>query len=58
MEDENNIFIEDDVVKAISFNEGISGTTAVLVDMLNIFGKRALNKKSKIKNGAREIHEV
>ena len=27
MEDDNEIIIEDDIVKAISFNGGISGTT-------------------------------
>ena len=42
MEDENDILIEGYIVRAISFNEGISGTTDVLVYAENIFGKRAL----------------
>ena len=45
MRDDNNILIEYDIVKDIGFNGGISGTTAVLVDAANIFGKRALNRK-------------
>ena len=47
MEDENDILIEDYNVKDMLFNGGISGTTAVLVGAVNIFGKRALNKKPK-----------
>ena len=31
MEDDNSILIEDDILKAISFNGGISGTTDVTV---------------------------
>ena len=49
MEDDNNILIKDDIMKAISFNGGISGTTAVIVDAENIFEKRSLKKK-KIQN--------
>ena len=30
MEDDNDILIEDDIVKAISFNGGIYGTTSVI----------------------------
>ena len=57
MEDDNYELIEDDIVKAISFNGGISGTTAVLVDTAALFGKRALNKTNfKIKTGARYKH--
>ena len=41
---DNKILIEDDIVKAISFHGVISGTTTVLVDAENLFGKRALNK--------------
>ena len=53
VEDENNILIEGDIVEAISFNGGISVTTAVLVDATNIFGKISLNKKRfKIRTGA------
>ena len=53
------IIIKYDIVKAISFNAVISGTTAVFVDVVNIFGKRALNKNNfKIKTGARETHEL
>ena len=44
MEDDNDILIEDDIVKAISFNGGVSGITAVLFDEANLFGKRYLNK--------------
>ena len=46
MEDENDILIEYDIVKALIFNEGIYGTTDVLVDAKNLFGKKA----SKITN--------
>ena len=46
MEDDNEIIIKDDIVKTISFNGGISGTTAVLVDAYNLFGKRYLKKKN------------
>ena len=59
MEDDNEILIEDDIANAIIFNGGISGTTAVLVDAENIFGKRALKKINfKIKTRSRERHEV
>ena len=59
MEDENYILIEDDIVKAISFKGVISGTTAVIVDVANHFGKRSLEKKKfKIRTGSRETHEL
>ena len=46
-------------MKAISFNVGISGTTYVLVDEANLFGKRSLKKINfKIKTISRETHEV
>ena len=32
MEDDNYILIEDNILKAISFNGGISGTTTFIVD--------------------------
>ena len=55
VEDDNYILIKDVIVKAVSFNGGIYGTTAVLVDAANIFGKIPLNKnKFKIITGARE----
>ena len=41
MEDDNDIIIEDDIVKDISFNHGISDTPADLVGAAAIFGKRA-----------------
>ena len=44
MEDDNNIIIEDDIVKAIIFYGGISGTTSVLVDAENHFGKRSFKE--------------
>ena len=48
MEGDNDILIGDDIVNAISFNGGISGTTAILVDAVNIFGKVSLKEnKSK-----------
>ena len=50
MEDDNDILIENDIMKGISFNRGISSTTAVLVDAANIFGKRALKKKIQNQN--------
>ena len=59
VEDNNGILIEDDIVKGISFNGGISRTAAVIVDAANIFGKRTLKKnKSKIRTGAWETHEL
>ena len=59
MEGDNDILIGDDIVKAISFNGGISSTTDVLVDEDNIFGKRALKKnRFKIRTGARATHEL
>ena len=54
MENDNDILIEDDIVRAIIFNGGISGTTDVLVDAENLFGKRASNKsisKSELEQG-------
>ena len=44
MEDDNDILIENYIMKTISFNGGMSGTTAVLVDATNIFGKIDLKK--------------
>ena len=59
MEDENDILIEDDIVKVISFNGCIYSTTAVLVDASDIFGNRSLDKINfKIKTGAQKTHEV
>ena len=46
MEDDNEIIIEDDIVKNTRFNGGIYGTTSVLVYAENIFGKRAVKKKN------------
>ena len=42
MEDYNYILFEDDIVKSVGFNGGIYGTTSVVVDKVNLFGKRAL----------------
>ena len=57
MEDDNDILIEYDIVKATIFNGGISGTNAVFVDTENIFGNRYLKRKQfKIRNGAQETH--
>ena len=50
VEDYNEILIEYDIVKAISSNGVIYGTTYVLVDAKNLFGKRALKKKNKNQN--------
>ena len=50
MEDDKDILIEDDIVKSVSFNGGVSGTTDFLVDMENIFVKRALKKKNQNQN--------
>ena len=59
VEDNNDIITEDDIVKDISFNGGIYGTTAVLVDEASLFGKRYFKKiHSKIKTEALETHEV
>ena len=45
MEDDNDILIEDDIEKSVVFNGCISGTTDVLFDVADLFGKRALNLK-------------
>ena len=59
MEDDYDILIKVYIVKAISFNGGIYGTTAVLVDVANLFSKIALKKIDfKIKTVAQETHEV
>ena len=59
VEDDNSIFIKDGIVKVISFNGGTSGNTAVLVDSVNLFGKRASKKTNfKIKTGAKKTHEL
>ena len=39
MEDDNDILIGDDIVNAISFNGGISGTTVVFVDAANLLAR-------------------
>ena len=44
VEDDNDILIENYIMKTISFNGGTSVTTAVLVDATNIFGKIDLKK--------------
>ena len=57
--DDNDILIEDDIVKAIILNGGISGITAFLVGAENFFGKISLKKiLFKIRTGARETHKV
>ena len=59
VEDDNDIITEDDIVKAISFNGDISGTTAVIVDAEDLFGKTSWKKTNfKIRTGAREKHEL
>ena len=50
MEYDNEILIDDYIVKALCFNEGISGTTAVIVDAENLFGKIDLKKKTQHQN--------
>ena len=44
MEDDNEIITKDDILKAISLNGGISGTTAAIFDAEDIFGNRALKR--------------
>ena len=59
MEGEEFILIEYNIVKAVSFNGGISGTTTILVDAKNNFVKRALERINfKIITVARETHDV
>ena len=59
MKYDNDILIEYYIVKAISFNGGISGTSDVLLGEEDIFCKRALNKINfEINTGAQETHEV
>ena len=59
MEDDNNIIIEYDMVKGISFNGGISGTSNFIVNAAALFSKIALNKINfKIKTGAQDTHEL
>ena len=53
MEYDNDILIEYDILKVISFNGGISGTTDVLVYAANIMGEITLKKiRFKIRNVA------
>ena len=42
VEDDNDILFEDDIVKSVGFNGCIYGTTSVVVDKVNLFGKIAL----------------
>ena len=59
MDDDNDILIGDDIVRSITFDAVISGTTDVLVNVENLFGKRALNKINfKIRTGSMETHEL
>ena len=59
MEYDNDIIIENDIVKAISFNEGVYVTKPVLVDAENLFGNRSSKKTNfKIKTEAQETHEL
>ena len=59
MENDNDLLIEDDFVKAIIFNGGIYGTTGVIVDVENLFGKRDSDINNlTIITGAQETHEL
>ena len=59
MEYDNDVLIEYDIMKTVSFNGGISVTTSVLVDAVNIFRNRSSKIINfKIKTGARETHKV
>ena len=59
MEDENDIIIEDDIMKAINVNAGVTGTTDVLVYSADLFGNTYLDKINfKIKTGAKETRDV
>ena len=59
MEDYNDILVINDIVKAVSSNGGISGTTAVIVDAEALFGKRSLKKINlKINTRAQYTQEV
>ena len=54
VKDYNDILIEYYIVRALIFNGGVSGTTAVLFDAGNLFSKSALKKTNfKIRTGAR-----
>ena len=59
MEDNNDILIEDGIMKSIRFNGGIYVANSVLVDVEALFVKISLNKINfNIKTGERETHEV
>ena len=59
MEDDNDILIEDDIVKTISFNGFIYGATSFLVGAENLFGKRALKIINfEIRTISWETHEL
>ena len=59
MEYENDILIEDDIMRFIYFNGGISGTTSVLVYEADLSGKISLKKINfKISTIPWETHEV
>ena len=59
MEGFNDILIECDIAKALSFNSNISGTTAVIVDAATFFGNISSKKINfTINTGAQETHGV
>ena len=59
MEYDNHILIQDNIVKAISFNGIIYGTTVALSDAAALFGRISLKKiNSKINTGSQGTHGI
>jgi hypothetical protein len=57
VEDGNDIDVEEDIFKALSYNGGVAGTTAVLLDASNLEGP-VLSRTFKVKTGSRATHEI
>lgn len=58
VEDGNNILIEEDILDALEFNDGVAGTTGILLDCSKLTGD-AISKKFKSKKvQSRATHEI
>ena len=58
VEDGNDIDMEEDIFKALSYHHGIAGTTVVLVDGSRLKGPSLETKYNCDKMGSRETHEL
>lgn len=58
VEDGNDVVLEEDIVKAMSFRGGVAGMSAILLNLENL-PKAAISKKFKSNSiGARATHEI